>query len=83
MDQHVTQRLGHDADLGFEPGPSELQDLRLIRCLVRAGGDVIMTANGAAVMGHPAASVVWLVNPLPEGIAEIEHRRHLTPPTID
>ena len=28
-----------------------------------------MTATGAAVMGHPAASVVWLVNPLPEGIA--------------
>jgi hypothetical protein len=69
LGQHVTQRLGHDADLGFEPGPSEPEDLRLIGCLVRAGGDVIMTATGAAVMGHPAASVVWLVNPLPEGIA--------------
>ena len=58
MGQHVTQRLGHDADLGFEPGPSELEDLRLIGCLVRAGGDVIMSATGAAVMGHAAASVV-------------------------
>jgi len=69
LGQHVTQRLRHDADLGFEPGLSELEDLRLIGCLVRASGDVIMTATGAGVMDHPAASVVWLVNPLPEGIA--------------
>jgi hypothetical protein len=48
----------------------------MIGCFVRAGGDVIVTATGAAVMGHPAASVVWLVNP-PRGDREIEHRRHL------
>ena len=53
MAQHVTQRLGHDADLGFEPGPGELEDLRLIGCLVRAGGDVIMTATGGAVFARP------------------------------
>ncbi len=41
----------------------------MIGCFVRAGGDVIMTATGAAVMGHPAASVVWLVNQLLEGRA--------------
>jgi hypothetical protein len=69
LGQHLPQRPRHDADLGFEPGPSELEDLRLIGCLVRAGGDVTMTATGAAVMGHPAASVVWLVNQLPEGRA--------------
>jgi 3-oxoadipate enol-lactonase len=80
LGQHVTQRLGHDADLGFEAGPSELEDLRLIGCLVRAGGDVIRTATGAAVMGHPAASVVWLVNRLLEGMARssiVATSRHL------
>jgi 2-oxo-3-hexenedioate decarboxylase len=27
-------------------------------------GEVVMTAAGAAVMGHPAASVAWLANQL-------------------
>lgn len=47
--------------------PDELPDLRLIGCVVRVDGEVAMTAAGAAVMGHPAASVAWLVNQLPEG----------------
>jgi 2-oxo-3-hexenedioate decarboxylase len=47
--------------------PDELPDLRLLGCVVRVDGDVAMTAAGAAVMGHPAASVAWLVNQLPEG----------------
>jgi 2-oxo-3-hexenedioate decarboxylase len=47
--------------------PDELPDLRLIGCVVRVDGDVAMTAAGAAVMGHPAASVAWLANQLPEG----------------
>jgi 2-oxo-3-hexenedioate decarboxylase len=47
--------------------PAELPDLRLIGCVVRVDGEVAMTAAGAAVMGHPAASVAWLVNQLPEG----------------
>jgi 2-oxo-3-hexenedioate decarboxylase len=44
--------------------PEELPDLRLLGCLVRVDGEVAMTAAGAAVMGHPAASVAWLANQL-------------------
>jgi len=47
--------------------PDELPDLKLIGCVVRVDGEVAMTAAGAAVMGHPAASVAWLVNQLPRG----------------
>jgi 2-oxo-3-hexenedioate decarboxylase len=54
---------------GFYLGPvtrksGEIEDLRLIGCVVRVGGEVIMTAASAAVMGHPAASVAWLANQL-------------------
>jgi 2-oxo-3-hexenedioate decarboxylase len=44
--------------------PDELVDLRLLGCVVRVDGEVAMTAAGAAVMGHPAASVAWLANQL-------------------
>ena len=44
--------------------PAELPDLRLLGCVVRVDGEVAMTAAGAAVMGHPAASVAWLANQL-------------------
>ena len=44
--------------------PAEVADLRLIGCVVRVDGEVIMTAASAAVMGHPAASVAWLANQL-------------------
>jgi 2-oxo-3-hexenedioate decarboxylase len=44
--------------------PSELDDLRLLGCVLRVGGDVVATAAGAATMGHPAASVAWLANQL-------------------
>jgi 2-oxo-3-hexenedioate decarboxylase len=44
--------------------PDDVGDLRLIGCVVRVDGDVAMTAAGAAVMGHPAASVAWLANQL-------------------
>jgi 2-oxo-3-hexenedioate decarboxylase len=46
--------------------PGELEDLRLLGCVLRADGDVAGTAAGAAVMGHPAASVAWLANRLAE-----------------
>jgi 2-oxo-3-hexenedioate decarboxylase len=46
--------------------PAELEDLRLLGCVLRADGAVAATAAGAAVMGHPAASVAWLVNRLAE-----------------
>jgi len=44
--------------------PSELEDLRLLGCVFRQQGEVVGTAAGAAVMGHPAAAVAWLVNTL-------------------
>ena len=44
--------------------PDELADLRLLGAVVRVDGEVVMTAAGAAVMGHPAASVAWLANEL-------------------
>ena len=55
---------------GFLLGPRAVPpadlDLRLLGCVLRADGAVAATAAGAAVMGHPAASVAWLVNRLAE-----------------
>nr|WP_296064513.1 fumarylacetoacetate hydrolase family protein [uncultured Actinoplanes sp.] len=44
--------------------PAELEDLRLLGCVLRVNGEVVATAAGAATMGHPAASVAWLANRL-------------------
>jgi len=44
--------------------PSELADLGLVGCVFRTRGDVVGTAAGGAAMGHPAATVAWLVNTL-------------------
>jgi 2-oxo-3-hexenedioate decarboxylase len=44
--------------------PRDVCDLRLLGCVLRAQGDVVATAAGGAVMGHPAAAVAWLVNRL-------------------
>jgi 2-oxo-3-hexenedioate decarboxylase len=44
--------------------PDEIEDLRLLGAVVRVDGEVVMTAAGAAVMGHPAASVAYLANEL-------------------
>jgi 2-oxo-3-hexenedioate decarboxylase len=44
--------------------PSRLTDLGLLGCVLRVDGAVHSTAAGAAVMGHPAASVAWLANQL-------------------
>ncbi|MGD9527416.1 2-keto-4-pentenoate hydratase [Pseudonocardia sp.] len=44
--------------------PAALGDLRLVGCVLRVDGEVAATAAGAAVMGHPAASVAWLANRL-------------------
>lgn len=44
--------------------PKNLPDLRLLGAVVRVDGEVATTAAGAAVMGHPAASVAWLANQL-------------------
>jgi 2-oxo-3-hexenedioate decarboxylase len=44
--------------------PADLQDLRLLGCVLRVNGQVVATAAGAATMGHPAAAVAWLANRL-------------------
>jgi 2-oxo-3-hexenedioate decarboxylase len=44
--------------------PHDLEDLRLVGCVFRSQGEVVGTAAGAAVLGHPAAAVAWLVNTL-------------------
>ncbi len=42
----------------------DLCDLRLLGCVLRSRGEVVATAAGGAVLGHPAAAVAWLVNTL-------------------
>jgi len=47
-------------------------DLRLLGVVLEVNGDVVATAAGAAVLGHPASSVAWLVRALArrgEGLA--------------
>lgn len=41
-------------------------DLRLTGCVFEKNGELLATASGAAVLGHPAASVAWLVRKLSE-----------------
>jgi len=66
----LTDVVADNASAGaFYLGPvarrlDELEDLRLLGCVVRVDGEVAMTAAGAAVMGHPAASVAWLADQL-------------------
>jgi 2-oxo-3-hexenedioate decarboxylase len=44
--------------------PAELDDLHLLGCVLREDGEIVDTAAGGAVLGHPAASVAWLANQL-------------------
>ncbi len=45
-------------------------DLRLVGMVLEKNGEVVNTGAGAAVLGHPAASVAWLANKIGEfGIA--------------
>jgi 2-oxo-3-hexenedioate decarboxylase len=46
--------------------PEEIGDLRLLGVVLRKNGAVVATAAGAAALGHPAASVAWLVDRLAE-----------------
>ncbi len=41
-------------------------DMRLTGCVFEKNGELVATASGAAVLGHPAASVAWLVRKLAE-----------------
>ncbi len=53
---------------GFVLGGTPLDpygvDLRLTGCLLEKNGELVSTAAGAAVMGHPASAVAWLVRTL-------------------
>jgi 2-oxo-3-hexenedioate decarboxylase len=50
--------------LGSRPSkPSELESLEVLGCVFQFPGGT-STAAGGAVMGHPAAAVVWLVDAL-------------------
>lgn len=46
--------------------PHAAGDLSLTGCVIRRDGEVVHTAAGAAVLGHPAAAVAWLVDRLAE-----------------
>ena len=39
-------------------------DLRLTGCVLEKNGELVSTAAGASVMGHPASAVAWLVRAL-------------------
>jgi len=41
-------------------------DLRLLGMLLEINGEIMATGSGAAVLGHPADSVAWLVNKMAE-----------------
>ena len=41
-------------------------DMRLTGCVFEKNGELLATASGAAVLGHPAASVAWLIRKLAE-----------------
>jgi 2-keto-4-pentenoate hydratase len=53
---------------GFVLGGTALDpygiDLRLTGCVLEKNGELVATAAGAAVMGHPASAVAWLVRAL-------------------
>jgi 2-keto-4-pentenoate hydratase len=53
---------------GFVLGGTPLDpyglDLRLTGCVLEKNGELVSTAAGAAVLGHPAAAVAWLVRTL-------------------
>ncbi|MBX6395352.1 MAG: fumarylacetoacetate hydrolase family protein [Alicyclobacillaceae bacterium] len=52
--------------LGSRCVPVEGLDLRLVGLVLERGGEVLDTAAGAAVLGHPAHAVAWLCNKLAE-----------------
>lgn len=49
-----------------DPRPVDGIDLRRLGCVFSKNGEVVATAAGAAVLGHPAAAVAWFVRKLAE-----------------
>jgi 2-keto-4-pentenoate hydratase len=58
----------NSSSAGFITGSSIVDpagiDLRLLGVVLELNGVVVATAAGAAVLGHPASSVAWLVRAL-------------------
>jgi 2-keto-4-pentenoate hydratase len=58
----------NSSSAGFTLGGNAIDprgiDLRLVGCVLEKNGRLAHTAAGAAVLGHPAASVAWLVRAL-------------------
>ncbi|KKM11359.1 2-keto-4-pentenoate hydratase [Clostridiales bacterium PH28_bin88] len=52
--------------LGGRLTPLDNLDLTLTGLVFKRNGEVLSTAAGAAVLGHPAAAVAWLANKLAE-----------------
>lgn len=52
--------------LGATRVPVDGIDLRTVGCVLEKNGEVVATAAGAAVLGHPAAAVAWFVQKLAE-----------------
>jgi 2-oxo-3-hexenedioate decarboxylase len=50
--------------LGGPGAPVAGIDLRLVGCVFERNGEVVATAAGAAVLGHPAAAVAWFAGQL-------------------
>jgi len=50
--------------LGGVITPSPMVDLRTVGMVLEKNGEVLATAAGAAVLGHPAQAVAWLANKL-------------------
>lgn len=52
----------------FVLGPTPIEigsmDLRTLGCVFERNGEIVATATGAEVLGHPAAAVAWLVRRL-------------------
>ena len=48
------------------PVPLNGIDLSLVGCVFEKNGEVLGTAAGAAVLGHPAAAIAWFVRKLAE-----------------
>lgn len=49
---------------GLLRAPSQLPDMRTLGVVLTRSGEVVATAAGAAVLGHPAAAVAWLATRL-------------------
>ena len=58
----------NSSSAGFSLGGTAINpeglNLRTLGCAFEKNGQLIATASGAAVLGHPAASVAWLVRKL-------------------